>query len=46
MEASCQPGRGVEPGPPPEYDYEMLHSPRMRETFREAIRPFLGGGEE
>ena len=34
----------VEPGPAPEYDYEMLHSPRMREAFRDAIRPFLGGG--
>ncbi len=34
----------VEPGPPPEYDYPLIHSARMRETFREAIRPFLGGG--
>ena len=35
----------IEPGPPPEYDYPMIHSARMRETFRQAIRPFLGGGE-
>ncbi|MDE0057699.1 MAG: thiamine pyrophosphate-dependent enzyme [Defluviicoccus sp.] len=32
-------------GHPTEYDYEMLHSPRMREAFRQAVRPFLGGGD-
>ena len=36
----------IEPGPPPEYDYKLIHSPRMRETFRQAIRPFLGGAED
>ena len=35
----------VEPGPPPKYDYKLIHSAHMRDTFREAIRPFLGGGE-
>lgn len=35
----------IAPGPPPDYDYEMLHSARMRDAFRQAIRPFPSGGE-
>ena len=35
----------VEPGPPPVYDYDFIHSAAARDAFRRAIRPFLGGGE-
>ena len=33
----------VEPGPPPVYDYDFIHSAAARDAFRRAIRPFLGG---
>ena len=36
----------VEPGPPPKHDYELIHSARMRDAFRQAIRPFLGGARD
>ena len=35
----------VEPGPPPKYDYDLIHSEAMRERFRAAVRPLLDKGD-
>ncbi len=31
----------VVPGPPPDYDYDLLHSGAARAAFKDAIRPFI-----